>query len=371
MALMDDLRTKLTAIGEAIREKSSEYGPLTMDEMPEAIRNIVGGGANNIENGYTVNFFDADSNLVQSHSAIYGNWVDQPISHLVDHWEDSAGHVHMFPLVVTADMGIEVVDVYEAGPSTWERTLYNHFKVDKLRYPYLAVMICSNSDSGGSAVIFSTNSSGFHVENSSNPYISFKGADHYTTGALYTMVIMPFTTPNHELLNIITNFSISDMQVDTTFSKPFLFPSKSTLKTYTNFEIEGSAGRLDQIFYKYTCEDRLYAHFGVDKNVYPRVIISNVYAGDSFKNVRIAFGKTDIVTSGAYNKFADGSSLNGTVTGIKLSGDVLTDVTTIVDGLSSSDLVTSEGAFEVNARPVYANWSYASDEYRLDQVLYL
>ena len=44
MALIDDLRNKLTNVADAIREKNGGSDKIKIDDMPDAIRNISSGG---------------------------------------------------------------------------------------------------------------------------------------------------------------------------------------------------------------------------------------------------------------------------------------------------------------------------------------
>lgn len=56
MALTD----KLTAIADAIRDKTGKSEPLTLDQMPEEIEGIeIGGGSGSIEHIYTVDYTPA------------------------------------------------------------------------------------------------------------------------------------------------------------------------------------------------------------------------------------------------------------------------------------------------------------------------
>ena len=47
----DTLKAKLSAIGDAIREKTASTNTLSLDEMPIAILNIEGGGGGEYPNG--------------------------------------------------------------------------------------------------------------------------------------------------------------------------------------------------------------------------------------------------------------------------------------------------------------------------------
>lgn len=162
MSVYDDLRTKFTAIGDAIRSKTGGSDLLPISSMAAAIDGITVGGSGggggtsgggsttpNIENGYTINFYNSDGALIQSHSAIYGNWVDKPTSYIPGYWEDANKSPHQFPLVVDEDMGISVVNLY---PKSTDDALYSYFGIDKSQYPYM--MIQSYSTDNWTQVIF-------------------------------------------------------------------------------------------------------------------------------------------------------------------------------------------------------------------------
>lgn len=165
MDSLNILRQGITDIADAVRNKTGETSKIPFKQIPEAINNITadillqnktitengeytadegydglgtvtvnisssggssGGNStatNTMPNGYTVNFHNSDGVLVQSHSAIFGYWVDEPITFVTDHWEDKNGHVHIFPLVVEEKDGINVVDVYGTEAMTQENIL--------------------------------------------------------------------------------------------------------------------------------------------------------------------------------------------------------------------------------------------------------
>lgn len=227
MAIRDNLKQKATSGGG-----SSSGGGGTS-------------GGSSIENGYTVNFHDAAGNLVESHSALYGYWIDQPISHLVDHWEDANEVLHEFPLVVTADMGIEVVNVYECAASTCERILYNYFGVDRTKYPYCMINILTNADYGYPRVIFSTNSGGCYLE---DKRIYFRGGDHLIA---YANSTISKSNLSDEVAQFISN--CGQLQSDTTYMLGcYRNGYASVSKTYGNFEHSDFSERLDETLYQPT-----------------------------------------------------------------------------------------------------------------------
>lgn len=350
MALMDDLRTKLTAIGEAIRRKTSGSEPLTMDAMVEAINNITTGGTN-IEDGYTINFYDADNILIQSHSAKYGYWVDQPITHIVDHWEDASGNLHMFPLVVTADMGIEAVDVYEAGPATIERLLYKHFGVDKSVYTHLVV---ASVDSAGTEIgVFFGAPSGTNniiLRNSGGYYLFFSqlALTKYAkmSGSLTGDMSM-------DVIKIITNLLPSSLVE--TGNAGF---STSGAYQYTNWDDGITDGRLDETLYvaQKTCAQKLYEYYGISQSEYPYVLLHDV---SSNNDLSIIFAeKITHYLNTSSNTY--GIKLTNYVSATTQSSLDLSDVNNVLPSVKAvlQNIRTADLRYTVGSTDLYAGAAY-------------
>lgn len=251
MAVIDDLRTKLGAIGDAVRLKTASSDLLTMDGMVEAINSIATGTS--IDGGYTVNFHDSEGVLLQSHIAMYGYKVDLPLSHLVDHWEDADGQVVNFPLILDADSGIDVLDLYAAGSETYEYVIYKHFGVDKAQYPYLIMRPSSNiSYAGVTTVIFSNNSGGFYDSNRDGTIDCLRG-DHLIAD------VYPNTTPVSDSMydnvtELLNMYDKDDLRVTRTGTNEYAIGivgsnNKSYMRVYTNFAFDGIDGRLDTNLY--------------------------------------------------------------------------------------------------------------------------
>lgn len=92
-----------------------------------------------IENGFTVNFYNLDGILIESHSAKFGMWIDKPISYEAESWQNENGYVNSFPLTVTEDMGATVYNLYPQKAKTYAEQLYTTFNVDVALYPVVFI----------------------------------------------------------------------------------------------------------------------------------------------------------------------------------------------------------------------------------------
>ena len=92
-----------------------------------------------IENGFTVNFYNLDNKLIESHSAKFGMWIDKPISYEAESWQNENGYVNSFPLTVTEDMGATVYNLYPQRAKTYAEQLYTAFNVDSALYPIVFI----------------------------------------------------------------------------------------------------------------------------------------------------------------------------------------------------------------------------------------
>lgn len=100
MAIRDNLRKKIVVSGGGTSSGgSSDSG-------------TGGSGTSAIDGGYIVNFYNTDKVLIESHSALFGNWIDDPISYDVHHWENENGHINQFPLTVSTEDSGTSFDLY-------------------------------------------------------------------------------------------------------------------------------------------------------------------------------------------------------------------------------------------------------------------
>ncbi|MBQ9700133.1 MAG: hypothetical protein IJV71_05860 [Lachnospiraceae bacterium] len=160
------LRSKITSLADHIRAKAGKSDAMTFAELEAAVDGITtgsssgGGGStgdsgsstSTIENGYTINFYNYDKVLIESHSALCGNYIDAPLSYVTDHWENANGYVNQFPLTVSEDSETKVFDLYAVAESNVDK-LYALCNVDKETYPYVAVGVLKST--WGVLVIFS------------------------------------------------------------------------------------------------------------------------------------------------------------------------------------------------------------------------
>lgn len=161
MSLIDNMRTKLTAIADAVRTKNGATDTYTLDGIATAILALeIGGGSSgdsggsggsssggdsggsgsaSIENGYTVNFYDADKvTLLESHSAKCGNWIDAPLSISTQYWRNiDSDYANSFPLKLDS---AGTVNLYSSIIS-YTDLLYSKFGIDKAQYPYITIHI--------------------------------------------------------------------------------------------------------------------------------------------------------------------------------------------------------------------------------------
>lgn len=153
------LRSKITSLADHIRAKAGKSGAMTFAELEAAVDGIstgssggsTGGGSSDsgsgtatIEGGYTINFYDYDEILIESHSAKCGNHIDSPLSFIPAYWANANGYKNTFPLTVASDSETKVYDLYAMAESIVDR-LYSVFGVDKNIYPYVLMSQSPNN----------------------------------------------------------------------------------------------------------------------------------------------------------------------------------------------------------------------------------
>lgn len=83
---------------------------------------------------YTVNFYDYDQALLETHVAKCGNRVSSPLDFTVGRWEDANEYVYSFPM--TSDTAGQVLNVYAIADSLAD-AIYTAYGVNKETYPYV------------------------------------------------------------------------------------------------------------------------------------------------------------------------------------------------------------------------------------------
>jgi hypothetical protein len=112
-----------------------------------------GGGGAVLENGFTVNFYNASDELIDSHSTACGMYIDKPISYDCEAWIDADGRINEFPLTITT-FGM-VRDLYPSDINLCSDVVYAHCGVDKEAYPYMLIM--AETTYNDIRVVFSNN----------------------------------------------------------------------------------------------------------------------------------------------------------------------------------------------------------------------
>lgn len=125
MAIRDNLRRKIIVSGGGTSSGgSSDSG-------------TGGSGTSAIDGGFTVNFYNSDEVLIESHSALCGMYIDVPISYTAETWQNADGYVNSFPLTVSEDSETKVFDLYDKAAPLCDSVLYKVYGVDESVYPYI------------------------------------------------------------------------------------------------------------------------------------------------------------------------------------------------------------------------------------------
>lgn len=146
----------LTDIGNAIRTKKGTSGLIPTPNMKSEILSISGGGGTSIDGGYTVNFHDLDKKLIETHSAKYGNQIGNPLSYKPVIWNDADGNRFTLPVMVTEDMGAEVVNLFAGIADTYADKLYKAYNINPEEYPavFIKQYLLSGSSYASCALYF-------------------------------------------------------------------------------------------------------------------------------------------------------------------------------------------------------------------------
>ena len=227
---------------KAIAE-NEEYTP---DERYYRLSNAENPSSRNssltIKGGYTINFYNHNKELIESHSAKCGNYIDKPISYLTGSWQNENGYANAFPL--TAEEEGTVINLYASDEIDCATQLYNYFGLSKEDYPHLMITISNDSQYGGAQVYFG-HASYFAIDDStSRNIIMFMNplkigktayANSFAWGDDMSKNIQIFISSCGEL---------SDSSNGNMATSP-----DSAIISYTNFEIEVTDGRLDETLY--------------------------------------------------------------------------------------------------------------------------
>ena len=183
MSAVEQLTTKLTAIADAIREKNGLPWTMSIDEMPVAIRNLESGEESEdtpiIENSFTVNYHNADNELIESHTVLCGHEVPDCIALETYYWVDENELVVSVPVL---SLTPAIFNLFPRNSETYKR-FYSLYEINESDYPYLLVGIRSSEGSTGTkyyaAVCFSCRP--FYVEFDNETATNFR-IESTTTG---------------------------------------------------------------------------------------------------------------------------------------------------------------------------------------------
>jgi hypothetical protein len=225
----------LTNIADSIRSKKGTTDLINPANYASEISGITGGDGSSIENGFTVNFHDAENNLIQSTSAIYGYQVYAPVSHMVDHWEDENGKLIQFPLTVNPNSQTNEINVYESGPGTCERLIYAHFGISKTDYGKLLV-----SYNNGTVTVYFSN--GTWNTSSDKKKITLNGT------ALKATSIYSSSNSASSITSAILKSSVNLSEVPSGSAENTSIYSGGR-RLYTNFGLDVADGRLEETIF--------------------------------------------------------------------------------------------------------------------------
>lgn len=140
--------TVMPEIAQAIMSKTGKSDPLKITQFAEEIEGISVGGGSTMEDGFTVNFYGADNELIESDTVKCGYYVDAPPNMSVGGWNDSNG-VNFIDFPFTQSIAGTVIDLYAIASAGYDDLLYEAFGVDKETYPYVYIAFQFNNDTAG------------------------------------------------------------------------------------------------------------------------------------------------------------------------------------------------------------------------------
>ena len=139
---MSTIQTVKTQIQSLINLANTTTGN-TDTNLTDGVNALVSGfgqggsGGDTIENGVTVCVYDEDNNLIQKYDMESGFIINEPF-YISRGWVDDNGVTIQFPLLVT-----ESINIYANG-KTYAKTLYDHFGISQIEYPFLQVEYASD-----------------------------------------------------------------------------------------------------------------------------------------------------------------------------------------------------------------------------------
>lgn len=250
----------LTDIADSIRSKKGTTKLIDPSNYAQEISGIESGGSSGstFENGYTVNFHDADGVVVESHSAACGNKIYAPASYVAQYWTDSDGVSYRFPF--TSNEVGKVYDLFGTGAGTCETMIYHVCGVSKEEYPFMFINAVNSSNPHVRAVFFKD----YYVEGTTLYYGKNQETSEITGYVITNNVISngEVTSTKFDALTVTKELVDSASITTTTNSTSGNYRTGSYpdyCQPYTNFDADVSIGRIDQTLYLEESELHPYA----------------------------------------------------------------------------------------------------------------
>lgn len=127
-------KSTLVSFGDKARKISGQTGDLTTAQMINIFEGASSGDGG-VEDGYDVSFFDENGEELALYSVKVGHEISKPPKYACSVWKTSDGATVTFPYVPTSD-----VSLY-ANSDTYADQLYKFYGVDKGVYPFVTVFL--------------------------------------------------------------------------------------------------------------------------------------------------------------------------------------------------------------------------------------